>query len=103
MSVISLGTGPATVKEDDLKPILSKAGLTLSDALIGDYATLLSGLESAIASLADDRSLLPKPDLSKYPRTDIHIPEDTEGGGWATKVCAAFGLVAAPIWDIEEC
>jgi amidase len=25
-------------------------------------------------------------DLERYPRTDVHVPEDTVGGGWALKV-----------------
>lgn len=48
---------------------------------------LMSALEDSIAQLRDDKDLMPRPDLAKYPRTDVHIPEDTDGGGWAIRVC----------------
>lgn len=84
--VIQLGTTEHQVTEEDLQPILTKAGLELSDPLLQDYSTLLSGLDAAIASLPDDKAVKPHPDLTKYPRTDIHIPDDNEFGAWATKV-----------------
>ncbi|KAI4864961.1 amidase signature enzyme [Hypoxylon rubiginosum] len=86
--VIQLGTTEHQVTEEDLQPILTKAGLELSDPLLQDYSTLLSGLDAAIASLPDDKAVKPHPDLTKYPRTDIHIPDDNEFGAWATKVTA---------------
>ncbi|ORY70901.1 amidase signature enzyme [Pseudomassariella vexata] len=90
MSVVQPQDGITVVTGEDLRPLLSKAGLQLSEKLLEDYTTLLSGLEGAIASLPDDTSFLPKPDLSKYPRTDINIPspEESDGGGWATRVTA---------------
>ncbi|CAJ2510493.1 Uu.00g133020.m01.CDS01 [Anthostomella pinea] len=87
MSLFKLGSG-SSVTGDDLKPLLSKAGLELSAPLLDDFSKLVSSLEDAIASLPDAKSVLPRPDLEKYPRTDIHIPEDNEMGAWATKVTA---------------
>lgn len=74
------------VTADDITGLVSKAGLKLEDGHEQDYGVLLSIMEDTIASLSDDKILMPRPDLSKYPRTDIHIPKDSEGGGWATKV-----------------
>ncbi|KAI1857727.1 hypothetical protein JX265_011142 [Neoarthrinium moseri] len=88
MSVLRVGSGTLRVAPEDLKPILSQAGLSLSPPLLEDYSKLLSGLDAAIASLPDDKPGIPCPDLEKYPRTDIHVPKDTEGGGWAIKVTA---------------
>lgn len=85
--VVQVGTSEARVTEEDLQPVLAKAGLELSEPLLQDYSTLLSGLDAAIAALPDDKPVKPYPDLAKYPRTDIHIPDDTEFGAWATKVC----------------
>ncbi|KAI8957046.1 putative amidase [Daldinia sp. FL1419] len=76
------------VTQDELQPILAKAGLELPSPLLQDYCTLVSSFDTAIASLPDDKSVLPHPDLVKYPRADIHIPKDTELGAWATKVTA---------------
>ncbi|KAK6951548.1 hypothetical protein Daesc_006069 [Daldinia eschscholtzii] len=73
MSVVQLGTPSRIVAEDELRPVLAKAGLELSGPLIDDYRTLVSSLDAAIASLPDDKSILPYPDLLKYPRTDIHV------------------------------
>ncbi|KAH9884228.1 amidase signature enzyme [Xylariomycetidae sp. FL2044] len=86
MSVVSIGSGTAKVRGDDLKPILSQAGIQLTSSQTEDFSALLTGLETAISSLPDDQPLLPRPDLDKYPRTDIHIPDDNEFGAWATKV-----------------
>ncbi|KAI1377085.1 amidase signature enzyme [Hypoxylon crocopeplum] len=88
MSVVQLGTPQQRVTEKELQPVLSQAGLEVSEPLLGDFTTLISSLDAAIASLPDDKDVLPYPDLNKYPRTDIHIPEDTEMGAWATKVTA---------------
>lgn len=74
------------VSANDITGLVSKAGLKFEDGHEQDYSVLLSTMEDAIASLSDDKELMPRPDLSKYPRTDIYIPKDSEGGGWATKV-----------------
>lgn len=74
------------VTANDITGLVSKAGLKIEDGHEKDYSVLLSTMEDAIAALTDDKVLMPRPDLSKYPRTDVHIPKDTEGGGWATKV-----------------
>ncbi|KAI1076636.1 amidase signature enzyme [Whalleya microplaca] len=97
MSVVKLGSGGVKVTGDDLKPLLAKAGLELSPPLVEDYTTLLSSLEAAISAIPDDKTVLPRPDLEKYPRTDIHIPDDTEFGAWATKVTAKC---SAPTSDL---
>lgn len=76
----------AKVTANDITGLASKAGLKLEDGHEEDYSVLMNALEDSIAQLSSDQSLMPQPDLTKYPRTDIHIPKDTEGGGWATKV-----------------
>lgn len=87
--VVPLGTPQGRVAEE-LQPLLTKAGLELPNPLVEDYSTLISSLDAAIASLPDDKDVKPYPDLAKYPRTDIHIPEDNEFGAWATKVRDRF-------------
>ncbi|KAI5917457.1 amidase signature domain-containing protein [Camillea tinctor] len=78
----------AKVAKKDLEPLLSKAGLELSEPLLGDFSTLISSLEESIEALPNDKVALPLPDLDKYPRTDIQVPcaEDNPLGAWATKV-----------------
>ncbi|GAW27371.1 putative amidase signature enzyme protein [Rosellinia necatrix] len=88
MSLIQLESGVMQVTGEALKPVLKKAGLKLDESLIQDYSTLLSSFEAAVGSLADDGPVQPRPDLEKYPRTDIHVPQDTEFGAWVTKVTA---------------
>ncbi|KAI1824133.1 amidase signature domain-containing protein [Xylaria intraflava] len=85
MALVTMESGSLTVTGDDLKPVLEKTGITLTEPLLNDYSTLLTVFENAIDSLPDDRPVQPIPDLAKYPRKDIHIPEDTDMGGWATK------------------
>lgn len=77
------------VTANDITDLVSKAGLKIEDGHDQDYSVLLSTMEDSIAALTDDQILMPRPDLSKYPRTDIHIPKDSEGGGWATKVSSS--------------
>ncbi|KAI0428691.1 putative amidase [Xylaria sp. FL1042] len=88
MSLIKLETSSRPVTGEELKPVLKKAGLELSESQVDEFSILLTGFEAAIASLPDDRLVEPRPDLDKYPRKDIHVPEDNESGAWATKVTA---------------
>ncbi|CAN8105676.1 unnamed protein product [Discula destructiva] len=76
---------PAKVTANEIAGLASKAGLKLEDGHQEDYSVLMCALEDCIDQLGDDKELMPRPDLTKYPRTDVHIPEDSEGGGWATK------------------
>lgn len=79
-------TSPIKVTVGDVSDLVSKAGLKLDDAHVKDYTTLLDQFDDVVAQLSDDRELFPRPDLSKYPRTNVHIPEDNNKGGWATMV-----------------
>ncbi|KAI1339460.1 amidase signature enzyme [Xylariaceae sp. FL0016] len=88
MSLVSFNENAANVTAEQVKPVVEKAGLELSPSWAQDYSKLVSSLETAIASLPDDKDVLPVPDLEKYPRTDIHVPEDNEHGAWATKFTA---------------
>ncbi|KAI0904550.1 putative amidase [Ustulina deusta] len=88
MALVQLESGSVRVTGEELKPVLKKAGLELSESLVEEFSTLLTGFEAAIDSLPDDRQVQPRPDLEKYPRKDIRIPEDNEFGAWATKVTA---------------
>ncbi|KAI1749707.1 putative amidase [Xylaria castorea] len=88
MSAAQMKSGSMKVTGEELKPVIKKAGLELTESLVEDFSALLTSFEAAVDSLPDDGLIQPRPDLEKYPRTDIRIPEDTEGGGWATKVTA---------------
>ena len=88
MSVVSLGKDARTVPTEEVKSLCDKAGLTAPENHIQDWATLLGALDQSIQSVLNEEDYVPKVDLNKYPRTDIHIPEDTNKGGWATKCIA---------------
>lgn len=79
---------PVEVSVDEITDLTARAGLKLEEGHAEDYSIMTSEFEKQVASLGDDKQLFPKPDLSKYPRENIHIPEqkDTDGGGWATRV-----------------
>lgn len=87
MSAVEMKSGSAQVTTEQLKAVVGKAGLELTEPLLDGFSALLTSLDAAVASLPDDGPVQPRPDLQKYPRSDIHIPEDTEFGAWATKVC----------------
>ncbi|KAI1120428.1 putative amidase [Nemania abortiva] len=88
MALVQLQSGSVEVTGEGLKPVLTKAGLELAEPLLKDFSALLTSFEAAVDSLPDDRPVQPRPDLEKYPRTNVHIPEDNEFGAWATKVTA---------------
>lgn len=77
---------PAKATADHVADLVSKAGLELDDAHIQEYSTLLGQFDDIVAQLGDDKALFPRPDLTKYPRTDVYIPKDNNKGGWATMV-----------------
>lgn len=78
--------GLTKVTAEQITDLASRAGLKLQDGHAKDYCALTNWFEGLVAALPDDQDLLPRPDLTLYPRVDVHVPEDTEGGGWATKV-----------------
>ncbi|KAI0470760.1 amidase signature enzyme [Xylariaceae sp. FL0804] len=88
MSLVADGSGAGGVSSEDLKPVLQNAGLELSPPLLDDFSGLMSSFEAAIAALPDDRKMVPRADLARYPRSDVHPPEDDEGGAWATRCVA---------------
>jgi amidase len=90
MSVVQVNAAAPKVAVEDVVEVASKGGIKLSDQTAADFVTLVSGLESVIASLPDDSCVIPIPDLTKYPRTDIHVPQDNDLGGWAAKVSPRF-------------
>lgn len=86
MSIVKVDAEAAKVSLKDVVDIAATAGLKLSEQTATDFVTLVSGLEAVIASLPDDSCIIPIPDLSRYPRKDIHMPQDNDLGGWAAKV-----------------
>lgn len=93
---------PAKVSVDSVSDLVSKAGLTFDDAHIKEYTSLLGQFDDLVAQLGDDKELFPRPDLSKYPRTDVHIPEDNNKGGWATMVSGLSLRNEAPLREMDE-
>lgn len=79
---------PAEVSADEITGLAAKAGLKLEEGHAEDYGIMTAEFEGLVASLGDDKLLFPKPNLTEYPRENVHIPEpkDADGGGWATKV-----------------
>lgn len=92
---------PVEVSIDEITGLATKAGLKLEEGHAEDYSILTSEFENLVASLGDDKLLYPKPDLTKYPRENVHIPEpkDADGGGWATKVSTENKTVVLTIAD----
>lgn len=66
----------------------AEAKITIPDKHLNDFGVLLGALEQSAESILAQDDYIPKPDRSKYPRTDFQIPDDTDGGGWATPCVA---------------
>lgn len=62
--------------------------MKINEQHVEDFGTLPGALNQSITSILEEDDYIPKPDLTKYPRTEIHIPDDTDKGGWATKCTA---------------
>ncbi|KAK3117375.1 hypothetical protein LTR53_001289 [Teratosphaeriaceae sp. CCFEE 6253] len=90
MSVVTLDEGAPKLSADTIKSLASKAGLTINPDHVPDFQRLLGAMEQGIHDVLDADDYYPVPDLAKYPRTNTHIPtaEDSDKGGWATRVTA---------------
>lgn len=90
---------PVEVSVDEIAGLAAKAGLKLEEGHAEDYSIMTTEFENLVASLGDDKLLFPRPDLTKYPRENVHVPEpkDTDGGGWATMVSTKDNTVALAI------
>ncbi|KAL1889950.1 hypothetical protein Sste5346_008528 [Sporothrix stenoceras] len=73
------------IRPEVVTSLLDENNLVLPDDQINDFRVLLSALDEAAQHMLSFDDYQPTVDLEKYPRTDIHVPEDTCGGGWATK------------------
>ncbi|KAH7394843.1 amidase signature domain-containing protein [Pyrenochaeta sp. MPI-SDFR-AT-0127] len=76
------------VPASTVKDLTATTGLRLSNSLVNDFCGLLEVFEDGLQNVFAQDHDLPVPDLSKYPRTDIHIPaneKESDKGGWATR------------------
>ncbi|KAF2164449.1 hypothetical protein M409DRAFT_56711 [Zasmidium cellare ATCC 36951] len=88
MSVVTLGENPNKLDTTLLQTITSNAGLTLNPSHINDWTILLGTLDEPIAKILAEEDYTLTPDLAKYPRSNISIPQnelESDQGGWATK------------------
>ena len=88
MSVVSLGKDAPTLPHDEVASLASTAGIMIPDKHVDDFAKLLGAFEQTVDVLLEEEDYVPEVDLDKYPRTDVHVPDDTDKGGWATKCTA---------------
>ncbi|CAK7231553.1 hypothetical protein SEUCBS140593_007964 [Sporothrix eucalyptigena] len=70
---------------EEVESLLADAKLTVPPEHVDDFRVLLSALDEAAQHMLQFDDYQQTVDLELYPRTDIHIPEDTDRGGWATK------------------
>lgn len=89
MSVVTLGEDAPRLAPEEIHTLSSKAGLKIRADHVDDFGRLLGALDQSVQSILDDEDYYPKPDLEKYPRTDIcyalDSPEKSDKGGWASK------------------
>lgn len=52
-----------------------------------EWATVLMELDDSARDILTMGDYFPEVDLKKYLRTEVEIPNDNFGGGWALKVC----------------
>lgn len=66
--------------------LAAKHGVRIPAYQQEDWAKMLRALEENVQNISTMDDYLPHLDLQRYPRTDVHAPEDTVNGGWALKV-----------------
>nr|POF20045.1 amidase [Quercus suber] len=90
MALEVLTSYPPRLPADEVRLLGSQAGLTLPEKHIDDFALLLGSLEQCVKDVLDMEDYTLTPDLTRYPRTDVHItgPQDNDKGGWATTCIA---------------
>ncbi|KAF2771958.1 amidase signature enzyme [Teratosphaeria nubilosa] len=89
MSVVALGSDALKVPLGDLHALGAKAGLKFKPEHQDDFRRLLGTVDQSVTDVLAGPDYFPRPDLEKYPRTDISIPSgptETDKGGWATRV-----------------
>jgi len=88
MSVVTLGKDAPKLPADEVKHLGAKVGINIKEEHVDDFARLLGALDQSVDEIlrAPDHTL--KADFSRYPREDIHVPENTDKGGWALKCTA---------------
>ncbi|KAI1848472.1 hypothetical protein JX266_005778 [Neoarthrinium moseri] len=93
MAIVASPSG-SRLQPEKVKALLTKAGLSQSEALIDDWCVLLGSFEDSIQDVLKQEDDLPRPNLAKYPRSEIQIPKDateSDKGGWAT-ICIAKSI-----------
>ena len=92
MSLVSLNPNAPKLTPSQIYTLSSKAGLTIKDSHVDDFARLLGALDESVESVLDGEDYFPRLDLTKYPRTDIEFvlehPEISDKGGWASRCVA---------------
>ncbi|KAK5675048.1 hypothetical protein LTR17_027783 [Elasticomyces elasticus] len=88
MPVVTLGEGAPKLSAEEVKAIAIRANLKLPESDVPDFQRLLGVIDQNIQEVLAADDYYPVPDLAKYPRTDVHIPKDTDKGGWATRCIA---------------
>lgn len=101
MSVVTLGTGAPKAKlpREAVTTLASNAGIKIRDEHVDDYAVMLGALEESVKYILDEDDYVPKLDLDKHPRKDIHKPDPSQSdkGGWAAK---CHGYSTSPTSDL---
>lgn len=85
MSVVSLGKDPPKINNNEVRQLATNAGISIPEDHVSDFATLLGAVDQAMQEVLEEEDYVPKPDLAKYPRFDIHEPSGDNENGWATR------------------
>lgn len=75
----------SSLTADDVNTLASSAGLKLQDEHVKDWTVLLGSLDQSVESIMDHKDYTLSTNLDTYPRKDVHIPSNTDKGGWVTR------------------
>ncbi|KAH9909909.1 amidase signature domain-containing protein [Xylariomycetidae sp. FL2044] len=85
MSVFTYPKEEDLISADALRSLATGVNIKIPEDEIEDFRILISSADTAAKTFLAAEDYIPRADLQRYPRTNVHIPDDTDKGGWATK------------------
>lgn len=80
------------VTTEVVEELAAESGIRLYPDHEPEWADILNCLDESAKAILEMDDYLPEVDFTRYPRIDVHVPQDTVRGGWALKVVLPYLL-----------
>jgi amidase len=68
------------VRDDDAAKLVSTHGIQINPTDTHDYRQLLAAIHKTASTLMNQHDYQPAPHFEKYPRQNIHLPDQVDSG-----------------------